>query len=324
MGVLINGRWSEERLPQETGKSGEFLRAESVFRKFITADGSSGYKAEAGRYHLYVTMGCPWAHRTLLFRAVKQLEHVISVDYLLPDVRTEGWTFGKHPVFPQCGEDSLHPGFRYLHQVYTACEPNYTGKVTVPTLWDKQTQRIVNNESSEIIRMLNSEFKGIAKNDADLYPLEKREEIDKLNALIYHNVNNGAYRCGFAQSQQAYEEAFDGLFKTLDELEEILSRQRYLTGSAYTEADWRLLPTLLRFDVAYFSLFKCNKKRIADYPNLANYVRDLCSVPGVMATVHPRQYIANYYSIERLNPPGLIPKGPPADFSTPHDRARFG
>ncbi len=323
MGVLINGRWSEERLPQETGAAGEFLRAESVFRKAITADGSSGYQAEAGRYHLYVTMGCPWAHRTLLYRAVKQLEHAVTVDYLLPDVRTQGWTFGPHQLFSECGEDS-QSGFRYLHQVYTACEPNYTGKVTVPTLWDKQTKRIVNNESSEIIRMFNSEFNGIAKNDVDLYPADRRAEIDRLNALIYDNINNGAYRCGFAQSQQAYEQAFDGLFATLDTLEDILSRQRYLAGPQYTEVDWRLLPTLVRFDVAYFSIFKCNKKRIADYPNLSNYVRDLICVPGVAATVQPRQYIANYYSIERLNPPGIIPKGTPADFSAPHDRARFG
>ena len=323
MGVLINGRWTEERLPQETGKTGEFLRAESVFRQRITRDGSSGYKAEAGRYHLYVTMGCPWAHRTLLFRAIKGLEDAISVDYLLPDTRTEGWTFGKHPEFSQCGEDSQN-GFRFLHQVYTACEPDYTGKVTVPTLWDKKTKRIVNNESSEIIRMLNSEFVGVAGNDLDFYPQTLRGEIDALNAKIYHNVNNGAYRCGFALSQKAYEEAYDGLFATLDELEERLSRQRFLTGAKSTEADWRLYPTLVRFDVAYFSLFKCNKKRIADYPNISAYVRDLYSVPGVAKTTHPRQYIANYYSIDRLNPPGIIPKGVPVDFSAPHDRARLG
>jgi putative glutathione S-transferase len=324
MGVLIDGRWTEGRLPQETGKAGEFLRAESVFRNRITRDGASGYKAESGRYHLYVTLGCPWAHRTLLMRAVKGLEDAISVDYLLPDVRTEGWTFGKHPVFPMCGEDSQHPGFRYLHQVYTACEPNYTGKVTVPTLWDKKTKRIVNNESSEIIRMFNSEFIGVAGNDLDFYPVAKRAEIDRLNDKIYHNVNNGAYRCGFAQSQQAYEEAYDGLFATLDELEDILSRQRYLTGNAITEADIRLYPTMVRFDVAYFSLFKCNKKRIQDYPNLWGYVCDIYSTPGVAATVHSRQYIANYYSIDRLNPPGIIPKGCPVDFTQPHDRAKLG
>lgn len=323
MGVLIEGKWTEGRLPQEKGQSGEFLRAESVFRRQITKNGSSGYKAEPGRYHLYVTMGCPWAHRTLLMRAVKQLEDAISVDVLLPDTRLEGWTFGKHPVFPECGEDSQHPGFRYLHQVYTACEPNYTGKVTVPTLWDKATQRIVNNESSEIIRMLNSEFSGVAGNDLDLYPPDLRAEIDALNAKIYHNVNNGVYRCGFADSQEAYDVAFDGLFATLDELEDRLSRQRYLTGERLTEADLRLLPTLVRFDVAYFSLFKCNRKRIADYPNLSNYTRDICAIPAVRKTVHPRQYIANYYSIERLNPPGIIPRGTPADFTLPHDRGRF-
>jgi putative glutathione S-transferase len=324
MGVLIDGRWTEGRLPQETGKAGEFLRAESVFRNRITKDGSSGYKAEAGRYHLYVTLGCPWAHRTLIYRAIKGLEDAITVDILLPDVRTEGWTFGKHPVFPQCGEDSQHPGFRYLHQVYTACEPNYTGKVTVPTLWDKKTKRIVNNESSEIIRMLNSEFIGVAGNDADFYPLEHRAEIDRLNDKIYFNVNNGAYRCGFAQSQEAYEDAYDGLFATLDELDDRLRDRRFLCGNQPTEADWRLLPTMVRFDVAYFSLFKCNKKRIQDYTNLWPYVRDLCAWPGVMSTIHPRQYIANYYSIDRLNPPLIIPKGCPVDFSLPQDRKRLG
>lgn len=324
MGILIDGKWTEGRLPQETGKSGEFLRAESVFREFITADGSSGYKAEPGRYHLYVTYGCPWAHRTLLVRAVKQLEEAISVDYLLPDVRTEGWTFGTNPLYPDCQGDSLHPGFRYLHQVYTACEPNYTGKVTVPTLWDKKTNRIVNNESSEIIRMFNSEFASISGNKVDLYPQDKREEIDRINAYTYHNINNGAYRTGFAQSQQAYEEAFDGLFQALDDVEEILGRQRYLVGNQVTEADWRLFPTLVRFDVAYFSLFKCNRQRIADYHNISNYMRDLHSWPGVSKTVKPRQYISNYYSIDRLNPTGIIPKGTPVDYTSPHDRSRFG
>ena len=322
MGVLIEGKWSDGRLPEETGKSGEFLRAESAFRDRISADGSSGYKAEPGRYHLYVTLGCPWAHRTLLYRAVKKLDDVISVDYGLPHIRVEGWTFGTDPQYPECTEDSIN-GFRHLHQVYTACEPNYTGKVTVPTLWDKKTSRIVNNESSEIIRMFNSEFAGITGDTADLYPAAKRDEIDRINALVYANINNGVYRCGFAQSQEAYEKAFDGLFAALDELEEILSRQRYLTGGDITEADWRLFPTLVRFDVAYFSLFKCNKQRIADYPNLSNYMRDLYSVPGVASTVNARQYIANYYSIDRLNPPMIIPKGTPVDYTSPHDRARF-
>lgn len=322
MGVLINGKWTDERLPQETGKSGEFLRADSAFRHTITADGSSGFPAEAGRYHLYVMLGCPWAHRTMLYRAVKKLEDVISMDCAVPHVRTEGWTFGVDARFPQCTEDRLY-GARYLHEIYTRCAPNYTGKVTVPVLWDKKTQQIVNNESSEIIRMLNSAFDDLTGERTDYYPPDKREAIDRLNASIYHNINNGVYRCGFAQTQEAYEAAFDGLFAELDRIEDILSRHRYLTGARITEADWRLFPTLVRFDVAYFSLFKCNLRRIADYPNIANYMRDIHAIPGVAATVNARQYVANYYSIDRLNPPAIIPKGTPVDFSAPHDRDRF-
>lgn len=323
MGYLQNGEWKDGRLPQETGKSGEFLRAESAFRDVITADGSSGFKAEAGRYHLYVMLGCPWAHRTLLYRAAKKLDGIISVDYTLPTDRTQGWTFGTDPVYPDSGEDSLH-GYRYMHQVYTHDTKDYTGKVTVPVLWDKKTSKIVNNESSEIIRNLNSAFDAITGDNTDYYPPELQDEIDRLNDKIYNNVNNGVYRCAFAKSQEAYEAAYDGLFKTLDELEEILSHQRYLTGPRITEADWRLFPTLVRFDVAYFSLFKCNRNRIADMPNLDNYMRDLYSQPGIAKTVNARQYIANYYSISDLNPTGLIPKGTPVDFTAPHDRDRFG
>ena len=322
MGVLINGKWTEGRLPQETGTTGEFLRADSAFRHVITADGSSGFPAEAGRYHLYVMLGCPWAHRTLLYRAVKKLEDVISMDCAVPHIRTEGWTFGVDPRFPECTQDRLY-GSRYLHEIYTRCSPGYTGKVTVPVLWDKKTEQIVNNESSEIIRMLNSAFNNLTGDHTDYYPPDKRQEIDALNARIYHNINNGVYRCGFAQTQQAYEEAFDGLFAELDRLEEILSRQRYLTGARITEADWRLFPTLVRFDVAYFTLFKCNLRRIADYPNISAYMRDIYAIPGVAGTVNARQYVANYYSIERLNPPGIIPKGTPVDYTAPHDRDRF-
>lgn len=214
-------------------------------------------------------------------------------------------------------------GFHYLHEAYTATDKRYTGKVTVPTLWDKRNNRIVNNESSEIIRMLNSEFNAITGNTADYYPAPLRAGIDRLNERIYHNVNNGVYRCGFAKSQAAYEEAYDALFATLAELETRLSRQRYLLGHHLTEADWRLFPTLVRFDVAYFSLFKCNEKRIADYPNLSNYMRELYQVPGVAATVKPRYYVINYYSIAKLNPTGIIPKGTPVDLGQPHDRARL-
>jgi putative glutathione S-transferase len=322
MGILVDGKWRDEQLPAETGKAGEFNRSASAFRNHITADGSSGFKAEAGRYHLYVASNCPWAHRTLIYRAIKKLEGAISVAYALPGIRDFGWTFEKHPGFPECIPDTVN-NFHYLYEAYTASEPNYTGKVTVPTLWDKKTKRIVNNESSEIIRMLNSAFKGIAGDDTDYYPPELRAEIDRMNEFTYANINNGVYRCGFATSQASYEAAYDALFAALDELEARLGRHRYLVGHRITEADWRLLPTLLRFDVAYFSLFKCNRQRIADYPNLTNYMRELYAVPGVAATVLPRHYVIGYYSIKRVNPTGIIPKGTPVTYDAPHDRARL-
>jgi len=258
----------------------------------------------------------------LIYRALTKLDSLISVAYAIPGVKKNGWTFENDPRFPDCTPDTVN-GFHYLHEAYTATDKRYTGKVTVPTLWDKRSNRIVNNESSEIIRMLNSEFNAITSNTADYYPPPLRAEIDQLNKHIYYNVNNGVYRCGFARSQAAYDEAYDGLFTTLDELEERLSRRRYLVGDQLTEADWRLFPTLVRFDVAYFSLFKCNKKRIADYPNLSNYMRELYQVPGIVATVKPRYYVINYYSIAKLNPTGIIPKGTPVDLGQPHDRARL-
>jgi putative glutathione S-transferase len=322
MGVLIDGVWTEGELPQETGQGGEFKRVDSRFRDRITADGSSGFKAEPGRYHLYVAHGCPWAHRTLIYRALKKLDGLITVAYSVPGLRTQGWTFENDPRYPDCTPDTVN-GFRYMHEAYTATDKNYTGKVTVPTLWDKKQKRIVNNESSEIIRMLNSEFNAITGDKTDYYPPALRAEIDAINERVYHHVNNGVYRTGFAKTQAAYEEAFDGLFAALDEIEDRLARRRYLAGPQVTEADWRLFPTLVRFDVAYFSLFKCNKKRIADYPNLSNYMRELYQVPGVAATVKPRYYVINYYSIARLNPLGIIPKGTPIDLQQPHDRARL-
>jgi len=322
MGVLIDGEWRDGELPQETGAGGDFRRADSQFRDRITADGSSGFKAEPGRYHLYVAHGCPWAHRTLIYRSVKKLEGAITVAYSVPGLRTQGWTFESDPAYPDCTPDTVN-GFHYMHQAYTASEPRYTGKVTVPTLWDKKTRRIVNNESPDIIRMLNSEFDDIAGDDVDFYPKAQRGEIDRLNDTIYANVNNGVYRCGFAKSQAAYEAAYDALFETLDELDARLAKQRYLVGNRITEADWRLFPTLVRFDVAYFSLFRCNKKRIADYPNLSGYMRDLYAVPGIAETVKPRYYVINYWSIARLNPAGVIPKGTPVDLNAPQDRARL-
>jgi putative glutathione S-transferase len=322
MGILVDGKWRDEELPQETGTKGNFQRVDSVFRDRITADGSSGFKAEAGRYHLYVAYTCPWAHRTQIFLALKKLKGAISVAYAVPGLREQGWTFEDNPAFPDCTPDRVN-GFHYLHEAYTASDPHYSGKVTVPTLWDKKTGRIMNNESSEIIRMLNSEFAGVGADPADFYPKPLRAEIDRINEEVYANVNNGVYRCGFARSQAAYDAAYDALFGTLDEIEARLGRQLYLAGRQITEADWRLFPTLVRFDVAYFSLFKCNRNRIADYPNLLNYMRELYQVPGIAETVKPRYYVIGYYSITRVHPAGIIPKGTPVDYRLPHDRARF-
>jgi putative glutathione S-transferase len=322
MGMLVDGQWRDEDPVNEIGKAGNFQRVDSVFRDRITTDGSSGFAAEAGRYHLYVAYTCPWAHRTQIYLALKKLTGIISVAIAVPGLREQGWTFEDNPAFPDCTPDRVN-GFRYLHQGYAASNPHYTGKVTVPTLWDKKTRRIVNNESSEIIRMLNSEFGALDAEPTDFYPKNLRAEIDRINAQVYTNVNNGVYRCGFARSQAAYDEAYDALFATLDEIETRLGRQRYLVGNQITEADWRLFPTLARFDVAYFSLFKCNRNRIADFPNLLNYMRELYAIPGVAETVKPRYYVMGYYSITRVNPTGIIPKGTPVDFKKPHDRARF-
>jgi putative glutathione S-transferase len=322
MGMLVDGQWRDEDPVNEIGKAGNFQRVDSVFRDRITTDGSSGFAAEAGRYHLYVAYTCPWAHRTQIYLALKKLTGIISVAIAVPGLREQGWTFEDNPAFPDCTPDRVN-GFRYLHQAYAASNPHYTGKVTVPTLWDKKTRRIVNNESSEIIRMLNSEFGALDAEPTDFYPKNLRAEIDRINAQVYTNVNNGVYRCGFARSQAAYDEAYDALFATLDEIETRLGRQRYLVGNQITEADWRLFPTLARFDVAYFSLFKCNRNRIADFPNLLNYMRELYAIPGVAETVKPRYYVMGYYSITRVNPTGIIPKGTPVDFKKPHDRARF-
>jgi putative glutathione S-transferase len=320
--MLVNGQWRDEDPATEVGKAGNFQRVDSVFRDRITADGSSGFAAEAGRYHLYVAYTCPWAHRTQIYLALKKLTGIISVAIAVPGLREQGWTFEDNAAFPDCTPDRVN-GFNYLHQAYAASNPHYTGKVTVPTLWDKKTKRIVNNESSEIIRMFNAEFGALGADATDFYPKHLRAEIDSVNAQVYANINNGVYRCGFARSQAAYDEAYDALFATLDEIEARLGRQRYLVGNQITEADWRLFPTLVRFDVAYFSLFKCNRNRIADFPNLLNYVRELYAVPGVAETVKPRYYVMGYYSITRVNPTGIIPKGTPVDFKKPHDRTRF-
>jgi len=296
------------------------VRAQAQFREEISADGSTAYAAEPGRYHLYVSLACPWAHRTLIFRRLKRLEDAISVSIVHPVMQEDGWSFADGPG---CVPDTVN-GFRFLREVYIKARPHYTGRVSVPVLWDKATRTIVNNESSEIIRMLNSEFNACTDVGTDYYPRALRAEIDSVNECVYGNINNGVYRCGFATSADAYERAFDKLFAALDWAEERLARSRYLTGNTLTEADWRLFTTLVRFDAVYYSHFKCNLRRIADYPNLSNYLRDLYQVPGIAETVNMRHIKDHYYCSHRhLNPSGIVPKGPRLDFDTPHDRGRF-
>lgn len=325
MGLLIDGKWHDQWYDTKDS-GGRFIRSESQFRNWVTADGSAGpsgkggFKAEAGRYHLYVSYACPWAHRTLIFRALKKLEDVISVSVVDHFMDAEGWTF--HAV-DGATPDHLF-GSKRLHEIYTRADPSYSGRVTVPVLWDKQQNTIVSNESSEIIRMLNTAFDAFGDASQDFYPEALRGEIDAVNALVYPNINNGVYRAGFATTQEAYGEAFDQLFATLDQLEERLGRQRYLAGNRVSEADWRLFTTLLRFDPVYVGHFKCNRQRIADYPNLSNYTRDLYQVPDVAGTVNMLHIKAHYYgSHKTINPTGIIPKGPQLDFAAPHDRDRF-
>ncbi len=321
MGLLVDGIWQDKWY--DTGKSGRFERAQSQFRDFVTADGSPApgrtraFKAEPGRHHLYVSLACPWAHRTLIFRKLKKLEDVISVSVVHHFMGENGWTF-----LAEDGAtgDTLY-GLDYLHQIYTKADPTYSGRVTVPVLWDKKEQTIVSNESSEIIRMLNSAFDEWGDASVDFYPQALRTDIDAINAWVYPSINNGVYRSGFATRQDAYEEAFTELFSALDRAEDILSRQRYLAGDRVTEADWRLFTTLVRFDPVYVGHFKCNLRRIADYPNLSNYLRDLYQVPGVAETVNLHHIKHHYYgSHKTINPTGIVPVGPEIDFSAPHDR----
>jgi len=319
VGYLLQGVWHEGWY--DTAKAGgEFQREASAFRHWISAEGASGFKAEPGRYHLYVSLACPWAHRTLIFRKLKKLEQVIPLSVVNPFYGSQGWSFqADEDVIP----DTVN-GFGYLHEVYTSAKTDYSGRVTVPVLWDKQSRTIVNNESAEIIRMMNAEFQAFTDVKTDYYPVELRSEIDAINARVYSDINNGVYRCGFAGSQKAYERAFDRLFTALDEVEARLDRSRYLVGNHLTEADWRLFTTLVRFDAVYYSHFKCNLRRIVDYPNLSNYLRDLCQVPGVSETVNLNHIKRHYYaSHTHINPTGIVPKGPWLDFSLPHDRRRF-
>jgi putative glutathione S-transferase len=316
MGKLIDGVWHD--VGYDTKKTGgRFVRRESQFRNWVTADGSSGFAAEPGRYHLYVSLACPWAHRTLIYRRLKGLEAVIPVSVVHWHMAENGWEFGDGS---DCTGDRLG-GRAYLHQLYSDAEADYTGRVTVPVLWDTRTHTIVNNESSEIIRMFNSAFDAWGDAGLDLYPADLKGEIDALNETVFLKVNNGVYRAGFATSQAAYEEAFDDLFATLDELEARLARQRYLLGDRMTEADWRLFTTLLRFDPVYYGHFKCNQRRLVDYPHLWAYTRELYQVPGVAETVNFRHIKHHYYVSHRtINPTGIVPQGPDVDFAEPHGR----
>ena len=325
MGMLIDGKWSDDE-GARTEQKGRFVRPESVFRNWVTADGSpgpsgqGGFKAEPGRYHLYVSHNCPWAYRAVLFRKLKGLEDSISMAIAASSRKDQSWTFTEEEG---CVTDAVN-GITYLHEAYTKADPLYTGRTTVPTLWDKKNQTVVSNESSEIIRMLNLAFADIAGDGVDYYPEDLRAEIDEVNDLVYTNVNNGVYRTGFAGTQEAYEEAFDRLFNTLDELEQRLSQQRYLAGGRLTEADWRLFSTLLRFDIVYYGLFKCNKKHIYEYPNLWNFTLELYQHPGVAEVTDLEHIKRGYYSsMTRLDVKGFVPKGPDLNFNQTHDRDRL-
>lgn len=324
MGELLDGVWHDTDEARQ--RKGRFIRHDSVFRNWITQDGSpgptgeSGFRAEGGRYHLYVAWACPWAHRTLIFRKLKRLEELVSVSIVDPLMRNEGWVFSdRNETIP----DTVN-GVRCLYEIYLKANPTYTGRVTVPTLWDKQRGTIVSNESAEIIRMFNEAFNGITGDRQDFYPEPLRPAIDRVNDLVYETVNNGVYSAGFATDQGAYEEAFDALFETLDMLEEQLSHWRYLTGGTVTEADWRLFPTLIRFDAVYYGHFKCNLRRIADYPNLCGYMRELYQWPGIADTVRMEQTKLHYYgSHASVNPTGIVPKGPALNFGAPHGRDKL-
>lgn len=325
MGMLVDGVWQKGWI--NTKKSGgRFVRSQSQWRDWVTADGKPaegrerGFKAEPGRYHLYVSYACPWAHRTLILRKLKKLDDVISVSVVHHFMGEDGWTF-------EAGDgatgDPLY-GSKFLHQIYTRADPAYSGRVTVPVLWDRKEETIVSNESSEIIRMLNSAFDEWGDGSTDFYAEPLRADIDAVNDLVYGAINNGVYRTGFATTQEAYEEAYGELFKALDVVEGRLAASRYLVGDTLTEADWRLFTTLVRFDAVYYSHFKCNRQRIGDYPNLSNYLRELYQMPGIAETVNMHHIKHHYYaSHESVNPTRIVPLGPELDFNAPHDRARL-
>ncbi|MEC8450925.1 MAG: glutathione S-transferase family protein [Pseudomonadota bacterium] len=320
MGLLVEGKWQDKWY--DTSKNGgKFERQASKFRDKVSNEDGSTFPAESGRYHLYVSLACPWAHRALIFRKLKGLEEHIDVSVVHPEMLDQGWEFKD---YPGSTGDKLY-NFDYAHQIYTKAEPEITTRVTVPILWDKRTETIVNNESAEIIRIFNSGFNSLTNNEDDYYPNAQREEIDAINNMVYHDINNGVYKAGFATTQEAYEEAVTALFCALDRVEERLSKQRYLVGSKITEADWRLFTTLIRFDAVYHGHFKCNKKQIADYPNIYGYMKELYQVPGVAETVNfdhiKRHY---YYSHTMINPTQVIPVGPEQDLMSPHGRDKMG
>lgn len=319
MGMLVAGRWLEDDQAQRNAADGSFVRPASQFRNAVTADGANGFKAEPGRYHLFIAPSCPWAHRTAIARRYKQLDEVVGLTLAeLP--REQGWVGSD-------GIDDLQPvaGRFHIHRLYTTAQPDYTGRVTVPVLWDRQRRTIVNNESAEIIRILNEGFARFAGNAADLYPPALRAEIDQVNALVYEHLNNGVYRCGFAKTQQAYESACRKVFAGLEQIEKRLANQRYLVGNGLTEADLRIFPTLVRFDAVYYSHFKCNLKRLEDYPHLSAYLRDLYARRGFGDTVDLEAIKRGYYGGQPdLNPSGIHPLGPSLDFSRPHGRDALG
>ncbi|MCZ4250309.1 glutathione S-transferase family protein [Pseudoalteromonas shioyasakiensis] len=322
MGLLVNGQWQDKWYDTDNNQ-GEFKREAAQLRNWVTEDGSAGqsgdagFKAEKGRYHLYVSLACPWAHRTLIFRHLKGLEDYISVSVVSPDMLEHGWTFDKDN---HSTGDALFDS-DFMHQIYTRNKADYSGRVTVPVLWDKKTQRIVSNESAEIIRMFNSAFNALTGNERDFYPQSLRSEIDEVNEFVYHNINNGVYRAGFATTQEAYTEAFDDLFAALDKIEQRLTANRYLVGETLTEADWRLFTTLIRFDSVYVGHFKCNLRTIESYPAISNYLRELYQIEGVSKTVdfyHIKRHY--YFSHTMINPTQVVPKGPDIDYARPHNR----
>ncbi|WP_336360798.1 glutathione S-transferase family protein [Haladaptatus sp. ZSTT2] len=318
MKMFNDGEWGHHY--ESTNEDGEFERQSTMFRDWVEADPDADYPAEAGRYHLYISWACPWAHRTALIRSLRGLEDVISMDVVDPYRDEGGWQFT--PEKAGCTPDSIN-GFDYLRETYRAADPNVTGRVTVPVLWDTQTETIVNNESEEILRMLDTAFADFG-NDVTLYPEGYRGEIDDAIDAIYAPINNGVYRAGFADSQQAYEDAVTDLFAALDHWEDVLADQRYLAGDKLTEADICLFTTLVRFDPVYVNHFRCNLRRIVDYPNLWNYLKDLYQTPGVAETVNLAHIKEHYFTThESLNPKGIIPKGPVLDFEAPHDRDRL-